>query len=139
MTIQVKEDDGILGSQNATTNPSNAVFSGTTASTSWISEYQVDGIFGVWDPSEYFFNAQLGTQTFKSSNRVTVTKLLAGQSPKGDGDFDGKVNLKDLSIMFTNWNKNSNFPFNLDMNDDGSINTFDFSALTQLLISANIL
>ena len=134
INITVKEDDGVLGSQNVKANPVSATFSGTSAQTSWVSEYQPDGVFGVWDPAEYFFNAQIaGSNTiFKSTNRLTVTKLLAGQNPKGDGDNDGVVNLKDLSILFTNWN-NQNFPLNLDINDDGKLNSFDFSGLLQLL------
>lgn len=139
--IVVKEDDGLLGTQNVATNPVNATFNGSTASTSWVGEYQEDGIFGVWDPPEYYFLAQAtgDSADFKSTNKVTVNKLLTGQSPKGDGDFDGSVGWRDLSIMFTNWNQEQGFPVNLDMNDDGVINSFDFSAILQLLEKAGVI
>ena len=129
VNINIKEDDWLLGVKNVSINPQSATFSNDTAQTSWVAEYQQDGIYGVWDPPEYFFEAQISgnSEKTKSSNYLLVTKLLAGQSSKGDGDYDGKTDLKDLSILFTHWNKNKNFPINLDINDDSLINSFDLS------------
>ncbi len=51
----------------------------------------------------------------------------------------GKVDFVDLSILMTNWNKNNAFPDELDYNEDGTINTFDFSGLVQLLFLGGLI
>lgn len=56
---------------------------------------------------------------------------------KGDGNKDGKINLTDMSILHTDWRPSDSYKktirTGIDMNDDGYINTFDFSALRRLL------
>lgn len=66
---------------------------------------------------------------------------LPGQ--KGDGNRDGKINLVDTSVLLSDWmkesNQSSNFRTGIDMNDDGVINTFDFSLHRQLLIQLGVI
>ncbi len=58
---------------------------------------------------------------------------------RGDGNNDGKVNLADLSVLFKNYGKRTDFPVGLDLNNDGVINTFDFGDLKTMLIQLKIL
>lgn len=57
----------------------------------------------------------------------------------GDGNKDGKVNLVDLSVLLTDFNKNQGFRTGIDLNGDGVINTFDFSLMRTLLIQKGII
>jgi hypothetical protein len=92
-------------------------------------------------PSEFIFTAKLDTDSVSitSSNEVKVNKEKSNTELLGDGNQDGSVNLTDLSLILTNWNKNSNFPIKLDINTDGVINSFDFAALIQILISNQVI
>lgn len=61
--------------------------------------------------------------------------IIKGGS-KGDGNKDGKIDLADMSILHSDWMKkkeDQSFRQNIDINDDALINTFDFSALRQIL------
>lgn len=63
------------------------------------------------------------------------------QSNKGDGNNDGKVNLQDLSIMFSKWSPALNVVshFQLDFNDDLKINSFDYSQMNGLLKTLGVI
>ena len=52
----------------------------------------------------------------------------------GDGNNDGVVNLIDLSILLSNYNKTSGFPPGIDLNTDGIINLFDRGQMINILI-----
>ncbi len=147
VSLVVTQDNGILPSGSVTTNPSNATFIGNTASTSWVAEYHPDGPFGTFDPPEYYFTATLnspttGTAAIKSANpEAQVNNSSAPtSSPKpgvaGDGNNDGTVGLVDLSVMLSNFLKSStqaDFPTHLDLNNDGVLNSFDFTLEINLL------
>jgi hypothetical protein len=57
----------------------------------------------------------------------------------GDGNGDGKIDLTDLSILLSDFNKTSGFRTGIDLNKDGKINTFDFSLMRNLLIQKGII
>ncbi len=56
----------------------------------------------------------------------------------GDGNKDGKINLVDMSVLLTYFNKTGNLP-PIDMNNDGVINTFDFSLMRKLLLELGVI
>lgn len=58
---------------------------------------------------------------------------------KGDGNLDEKVNLTDMSVLLSDFNKEKGFREPIDMNDDGKINTFDFSLMRKLLIDLKVI
>lgn len=81
-----------------------------------------------------------------SSNIFTVTPAAPSPSPvatpvpvSGDGNGDGKIDLIDLSVLFTDFNKESGFKKGIDLNGDGKINTFDFSLMRNLLIQKGVI
>lgn len=57
----------------------------------------------------------------------------------GDGNGDGKVNLADLSILLSDFNKTAGFRKGVDMNGDCKINTLDYSLLRNLLIEKKVI
>lgn len=57
----------------------------------------------------------------------------------GDGNNDGKINLADMSVLLTDFNKEQGFRSAIDMNGDGKINTFDFSLMRNLLIQKGVI
>lgn len=57
----------------------------------------------------------------------------------GDGNNDGKINLVDLSVLLTDFNKTGGFRPSIDLNGDGVINTFDFSLMRNLLIQNKVI
>lgn len=57
----------------------------------------------------------------------------------GDGNGDGVVDLADLSVLFSDFNKTSGFRVAIDLNSDGIINAFDFSLMRLLLIENGII
>lgn len=65
----------------------------------------------------------------------TSAPIAAGT---GDGNGDGKINLVDLSILLSDFNKTSGFRPGVDLNGDGRINTFDFSLMRTLLIQKGV-
>ncbi|MBI2011201.1 hypothetical protein HYS91_00385 [Candidatus Daviesbacteria bacterium] len=62
-------------------------------------------------------------------------------STKGDGNGDGKIDLEDLSILLTYFGSSDldENIINLDINNDGKINTFDYSGLVALLKSSGVI
>lgn len=68
-----------------------------------------------------------------------VQGLTPPPGNKGDGNKDGKINLVDMSILLTDFNKEQGFREPIDMNGDGKINTFDFSLHRKLLIDTGII
>lgn len=140
VSFQVLEDDSPLGTDPIKNQPPTVKFdSSNKALSSWIAEYQPDGVNGISDPPEYFFNAFVsGSQTAFTStgNELLVNKLSSNQFLPGDGNHDGKVDLADLSVLLSNWNKNSGFPDEIDLNQptgDGLINSFDFAEIVKIL------
>ena len=73
------------------------------------------------------------TPTPAPSPSPTPTFLL------GDGNGDGVIDLADLSVLFSDFNKTSGFRIAIDLNSDGIINTFDFSLMRLLLIQYGII
>lgn len=57
----------------------------------------------------------------------------------GDANGDGKVNLVDLSMLLSDFNKTGGFRAGIDLNGDGVINTFDFSLIRNLLIANKVI
>lgn len=57
----------------------------------------------------------------------------------GDGNRDGIVNLADLSILLSNFNKTSGFPEPIDLNGDGRVNSIDYGLMLQILIKAGVI
>ena len=134
--FQIYEDDGALGTDQVRNQPPTVRFDANgKANTSWLAEFQTDGFNGINNPPEYYFNATVDASTVKSADPLLlVTQATAGTFSKGDANRDGVVDLVDLSILLSNWNKTSGFNDELDYNDDNVINTFDFAGLVQLLI-----
>jgi len=66
--------------------------------------------------------------------------VIVGQ-PKRDGDVnsDGKINLVDMSVLLTDFNKERGFRELIDMNDDKKINAFDFSLHRKLLLELGVI
>jgi parallel beta-helix repeat protein len=86
LSFVVWEDDALedIGDDNVNVEPNNAVFSGTTATTTWTAEYQEDGIGGIFDPPEYYFIASevgLPSNTITSTNELEVNELPDTTSP----------------------------------------------------------
>lgn len=57
----------------------------------------------------------------------------------GDGNGDGKINLIDLSVLLSDFNKTSQFRIFIDLNGDGVINSFDFGLMRNLLIQKKVI
>ena len=77
VSFEVREDE-FIGSDPVTTNPSNVVFNGDSATGTWTAEWINDGI-GQGDPEYYFIaRAVRGTATITSSTKLadelTVTQ-----------------------------------------------------------------
>ena len=136
VSFVVWEDDAGAGNDPVTNQPPTAKFnSSNQATTSWLAEFQEDGLAGIGNPPEYFFLAQVtGGTGFRSSNPLLqVNKLSGGQSLTGDFNKDGRVDLVDLSILLSNWNKSSDFADELDLNIDGIVNAIDWGTMLQIL------
>ncbi len=143
VAFTIKEDDGILGSENVSITPSNATFSSDNrASTTWLAEFQQDGFNGINNPPEYFFIASLveNPQTTISSStpELQVNNLRQGEFLNGDGNKDGKIDILDLSVLRKWWNK-TGFPPEIDIDDNGVLNTFDLGGLRKILETAGII
>lgn len=57
----------------------------------------------------------------------------------GDGNGDGKINLVDLSILLSDFNKTTGFRQGIDLNGDGIVNTPDFILMRNLLIQRGVI
>ncbi len=85
------------------------------------------------------------TPTPTSTSTPTATPIPAPSATpvpgagNGDGNNDGKVNLIDLSILLSDFNKSSGFRSGIDLNGDNKINTFDFSLMKNLLIQNKVI
>lgn len=73
----------------------------------------------------------------QSDNFFTV--LYPKSTQKGDGNTDNKINLIDMSVLLTDFNKEQGFREPIDMNGDGKINTFDFSMHRCLLTDLGVI
>jgi hypothetical protein len=148
VSFVISQDNGILTAGTVTTNPPVATFNSSNIATStWVSEYQQDGPGGLFDPPEYYFVATLsstGATLLSSAPEIQVNKLNPGTFASGDINKDSKVDLQDLSVLLSNWNKDKtvsaiDFPASADLNNDGKINTFDFSSLVVILKTVGII
>lgn len=142
VAFTVWEDDGALGADPVVNQPPAVKFdANNNANTSWLAEFQQDGFNGINNPPEYYFSAILanGTSLGSANPLLVVNAVNPGAWLKGDANHDGKVDFVDLSILMTNWNKTTGFVDELDYNDDGTINTFDFSGLVQLLFLGGLI
>lgn len=136
VSFNVWEDDGLLGNDTTLNQPPTTKFnSNNQAVSSWLAEFQEDGLAGVGNPPEYFFLAQVtGGTPFKSASPLLqVNKVGGGVNLNGDFNRDGKVDLADLSILYSNWNKSTDFADELDLNTDGVVNAIDWGTLLQIL------
>lgn len=154
LDFAVKEDDGILGSIPALISPASQIWNaGNILTVPWTAEYIQDGAFGLFDPPEYLAAVTLksGSQTLQTVNSGLLQVNATGSGTpviliKGDGNRNGLIDLQDLSLLLSNWNKDKtinpvDFPDLLDLNQtpDGKINTFDFSEMLQLLINNGVI
>lgn len=80
-----------------------------------------------------FFNASAVPSPSPSPTPTSTPLPLK----KGDGNKDGKINLVDMSVLLSHWNKGD--LAEIEMNDDGKINTFDFSLHRKLLIDLGVI
>lgn len=67
------------------------------------------------------------------------TTPITQPQASGDGNRDGIVNLADLSILLSNFNKTSGFPEPIDLNGDGRVNSIDYGLMLQILIQAGVI
>lgn len=67
--------------------------------------------------------------------------IIQGSATKGpgDGNKDGKINLVDLSVLLSDFNKKSGFRALIDMNGDGIVNSFDFVLLRNILLEKGVI
>ena len=82
------------------------------------------------------YKTGVGSVLDQSDDFFLVFYPKSGQ--KGDGNKDGKINLVDMSVLLTYFNKTGNLP-PIDMNDDGVVNTFDFSLMRKQLIDLGVI
>ncbi len=138
----VWEDDTVDGNDPVQNQPPTAKFnSNNQATSSWLAEFQEDGLAGIGNPPEFFFRAQLtgGANIASANPLLQVNKLAGGQNLTGDFNRDSKVDLVDLSILLTNWNKGADFIDDLDLNTDGVVNAIDWGTIIQILKIGNII
>lgn len=139
----IGEDDGPMGADGVVINPVNANFgSNNIATTSWVAEFQQDGFNGFNNPPEYFFTASLeGSTSFLTispDKQLKVNNLREGEFLNGDGNRDGKVDTKDLAVLRKWWGK-TGFPQEIDIDDNGVLNTFDLAGLRKILEISGII
>ena len=143
VAFEIREDDGIFGSDPVRTNPSEIILSSSNSySTAWVAEYQPDGFNGINDPPEYYFVVSLTDGSSSATSeppQLQVNKLPPTVYHPGDINRDGVVDLQDLSVLLSYWFDTANFPDEADINSDGIINTFDFSEMLLILRSNGII
>lgn len=149
--FEVREDDGLLGSDPVSQNPETAIIHDNYAQSIWAAQYQSDGNGLLGDP-EYFFNAVLVGQSSTTrsespnlvvqksspvapsiptisttnSNSISTSSPISSFKKTPDLNKDGQVNIFDLSILLRKWNTSTQ---DEDLNDDGQVNIFDLSIL----------
>lgn len=139
VSFTVWEDDNVLGvggTDPVRNTPPTAKFNSNNIATSnWLAEYQNDPSVVENNVPEFFFIAKLGSglEITSANPMLKVLALGGGQFVQGDFDKDSAVSLVDLSILLSNWNKTSDFLDELDLNEDGLINTVDWSTMLQIL------
>ncbi len=115
VSFNVFEDDGALGRDAASVQPSAATFVNGTATTSWIVEWQCDGnVVGICTAGspEYGFEATLvsdATKIITSTNQLTVTntQVAAVTFVPNGGGFTGstqvtlQTNTESAAIYYT--------------------------------------
>jgi hypothetical protein len=97
---------------------------------SWNTENRPDGRYAI--RTRAFDSA--GNRTQSSTVIVNVTNTpeptpTPEPTVTGDVNGDGKVNIRDISIMLTNWRKTSATRAQGDVNGDGKVNIFDLSVI----------
>ncbi len=102
------------------------------------------------DPTNYpyvdaNFNATACREVLSRSSGLSEPSPTSTPTPtpilttkKGDGNKDGKIDLVDMSILLSYFNKTSSLP-PIDMNEDKKINSFDFSLLRKILIENRVI
>lgn len=106
-----------------------------------------DGVIGADDIQKYAYSCPQifippppSTLTPTPTQPLTPTPTVSSpNSGSGDGNRDGVVNLIDMSVLLSDFNKISNFRAGIDLNRDGVINTFDLSLLRNLLIQKGVI
>ena len=135
----LKTNIGILPPITVRNNPPQARFVNNIASSPWVVEYTPNGPFGFLDPPNYFFNITLERSEAIRSADPTLGVQRARTFVKGDGNQDGGVSLVDLSVLFSHFNKQQDFPREIDINDDNSVNTIDYSSILEILRQSGVL
>lgn len=64
---------------------------------------------------------------------------VPGVKGSGDGNNDGRVDLVDLSVLLSDFNREAGFRLGIDLNGDGKINTFDFALMKNLLVEKKVI
>lgn len=145
VSFTVLENDSVLGvggTDPTRNSPPTAKFNTSgVATTNWLAEYQDDPSLIENNVPEYYFRAQLttGVSITSANPELKVTALTGGTFLTGDVNKDGVVDLVDLSIMLSNWNKTSDFIDALDLNQDGSVNAVDWGTMIQILRVTNVI
>lgn len=73
-----------------------------------------------------------------SSETTATTSAIEISDTDGDTNKDGKIDLLDISVIFSHFNKVEKSQTG-DFNHDGKINALDFSALVHLLIKKKVI
>lgn len=139
VSFNVLEDDNVLGVGGTdpvrNTPPSTKFNSSNVATSNWLAEYQDDPSIIENNVPEYFFRAILGSghSVVSANPMLKVLALGGGIFLSGDVDKSGGVDLVDLSVLLSNWNKTADFIDTLDLNQDGQVNTIDWSTMIQIL------
>lgn len=75
------------------------------------------------------------------SQQTGVSIAVGTTTPqyKGDVNKDGKINLTDLSIMFSKWGKKESGVSLADLNEDGIVNVMDYSQMVKVLLENGVI
>lgn len=101
--------------------------------------YKFSNNFTFGDASKYSIRV-----AFTPTTPIAASPTPSPFSPiaaveSGDGNGDGKVNLADLSMLLSNFNKTSGFPKPIDLNGDGKVNSIDYGLMVQILLKAGVI